>query len=112
MKLAAPDLSLISAVNQFGPDDHTIIELQDSSRHDQAHAEMPRYGGEPQLRFLVTEDGVTSDYPQAVQLGEVVDNAFRNPIRQVFGIGIVTAILKWQHRKRIQNFERLDLIRR
>src|SRR2546426_10822823 len=98
-------------IYQFCPDDQIISHLADSACEYCLHVQnMPDFLRINLLTF-VAEDGAARYHSQLWQLRKGVDDAFSDPIAEIFHIRIITGVRKRQDGKRSDGFARLPPVR-
>src|SRR2546422_9155015 len=82
-KAIAPKLLVVSHVNQLHADGYVVSCLQESAAKHSAHSEFFAYSQRIYLGAFVVKDCAARTDSKVRQLGQIVDDGFRDSIRHV-----------------------------
>src|SRR5439155_7616471 len=78
-----------------------IAQLHDSPQQDRADTQLPPHLLRIRLMAFVAEDSAPRHHTQSGELRQVVDDAFGDPVREIFSFRVGAGVDEGQHRQRV-----------
>ena len=91
-------MAVFGGVGEFYADGQLALAGLDAADDDGFDAQFPGDGFQVRLLALVTEDGAAGDDLQVGQVAELVDEAFREAVREVVHLRVVAGVHEGEHR--------------
>src|SRR6185369_9288765 len=92
----APNLRAAGYVHEIYLDHQRISQLRHSTGDNGINAQVAPNFSRVHILPVETKYGATRHHTQGGNLRQVIDQTFRNPLAQVFGVGVRRAIYEWQ----------------